>query len=463
MNHLRKKLILSVAAIGLLAGSSAYAETITQTIKAQFNSIKLKVNGQSVQADNILYDGTTYVPLRMTAELFGKKVDWNGDSNTANIRDAAPGEQYKIKDITFAEPYEIEYLRNGQSELKAYERRRESDHFQVYYHRDVTDDYAQTVLDEFEKAFRVYIEEMGIAYPLEGKLYIVIEPLSGENVGAAAATIGGSDGKLRFPEKVVMAPNVDRHVLGATIYHEFFHLLQQYYFYKSDSFFMIESVPSAAAYAVQPFGKHLEMDLEAYFTNPDYNISGERNGTVALIIYLHEAYGMSFKRLLEAEAIGYKDTEALRAVLAEKGVTLEEAYARFAAEVYRTNMLKLDSFASIRDRGIVASAAWNGASQTVSQNTKDRFFDRMVKRSGEPLTVNNLFGTDYVEITPQSNATLHLKLSNPNLLLQPIGIRADGSGELLDATIEKPQSYAKIVLAVTKIKNGSGRYSVELN
>lgn len=87
-----KGFIVGVIVTMMLTGV-AYAGGITKTIKAVFNSVNIAVNGQKVTADNILYEGTTYVPLRAISEMLGKDVVWDSSSNTANINDkgaAAP-------------------------------------------------------------------------------------------------------------------------------------------------------------------------------------------------------------------------------------------------------------------------------------------------------------------------------------------------------------------------------------
>lgn len=73
--------------VTVLLTSTALAEPVTKTIQVVFNKIKLEVNGTKVNADNILYEGTTYVPLRKVAEMLGKHVGWNAETNTAIISD----------------------------------------------------------------------------------------------------------------------------------------------------------------------------------------------------------------------------------------------------------------------------------------------------------------------------------------------------------------------------------------
>lgn len=71
----------------MIISNSTFASGFKGTIEVVFNSINLQINGQKVDADNILYKGTTYIPLRKAAEILGKEVVWNQTTNTANIID----------------------------------------------------------------------------------------------------------------------------------------------------------------------------------------------------------------------------------------------------------------------------------------------------------------------------------------------------------------------------------------
>lgn len=57
----------------------------TKTIDVLFNGVNIEVNGQKVVADNILYNGTTYVPLRVIAEMLDMGVGWIQQTNTATL------------------------------------------------------------------------------------------------------------------------------------------------------------------------------------------------------------------------------------------------------------------------------------------------------------------------------------------------------------------------------------------
>jgi len=73
--------------IMLLITGTVFAVPVTKTIEVVFNKVNLTVNGQKVTADNILYNGTTYVPIRATADALGKVVGWDPITNTASIND----------------------------------------------------------------------------------------------------------------------------------------------------------------------------------------------------------------------------------------------------------------------------------------------------------------------------------------------------------------------------------------
>lgn len=75
---------------GLLTGVAIlcvpiYADSIWETITVIMNGVEVKVDGQSVDAPNFVYNDTTYVPLRKVAEMLGQNVTWVEEENTAYI------------------------------------------------------------------------------------------------------------------------------------------------------------------------------------------------------------------------------------------------------------------------------------------------------------------------------------------------------------------------------------------
>lgn len=75
-------LIISIMFISTVVGAQ-----VKKNIEVVYNSVNITVNGNKITADNILYNGTTYVPLRAVAEALGKDVGWNQATYTASIND----------------------------------------------------------------------------------------------------------------------------------------------------------------------------------------------------------------------------------------------------------------------------------------------------------------------------------------------------------------------------------------
>jgi len=80
--------------------TAAYAAKESKNINVVFNGINIQVNGTNVNADNILYNGTTYAPLRKVAELCNKEVAWDAATNTANLIDKE-GSVVGITDVVY--------------------------------------------------------------------------------------------------------------------------------------------------------------------------------------------------------------------------------------------------------------------------------------------------------------------------------------------------------------------------
>lgn len=87
---LKGKILLITCVVILILSSVVYANStfVQQTINVVFNKVNISVNGEKVEADNILYNGTTYVPIRSVAEMLSKEVQWNNETKTVEIIDS---------------------------------------------------------------------------------------------------------------------------------------------------------------------------------------------------------------------------------------------------------------------------------------------------------------------------------------------------------------------------------------
>lgn len=67
-----------------------------QTISVQPNLINVIVNGEKLNVDNFLYNGTTYLPIRAVSEALGHNVDYDGETNTAYIGSERAGDKVSV-------------------------------------------------------------------------------------------------------------------------------------------------------------------------------------------------------------------------------------------------------------------------------------------------------------------------------------------------------------------------------
>lgn len=90
-------------ALGILIGSMmfpvvSFADTILEDISVSSNSVSVVANGAEVDADNFVYNGTTYVPLRACAEALNEEVTYEESTKTVIIGEDTRAEQASIQE-----------------------------------------------------------------------------------------------------------------------------------------------------------------------------------------------------------------------------------------------------------------------------------------------------------------------------------------------------------------------------
>jgi uncharacterized FlaG/YvyC family protein len=81
-----KKFLIGVL-IGclLMMTTPVLADSILQSIDVVLNGVNVQLEGEDVDVNSILYNGSTYLPMRKVAELVGKDIEWKQETMTANI------------------------------------------------------------------------------------------------------------------------------------------------------------------------------------------------------------------------------------------------------------------------------------------------------------------------------------------------------------------------------------------
>lgn len=84
-----KKFILGFISGAILFGAAGtFAADVWQSINVLPNTIKVIVDGKEVQADNFLYNDTTYLPIRAVSEALKMNVQYDNVTSTAIISNA---------------------------------------------------------------------------------------------------------------------------------------------------------------------------------------------------------------------------------------------------------------------------------------------------------------------------------------------------------------------------------------
>ncbi len=78
---------------------SALATNAEKQINVLLNSIHVTINGDRIGADNILYQGTAYLPLREISEKLGKTVRWDDHTRTVTISDSQKDDSPPIESV----------------------------------------------------------------------------------------------------------------------------------------------------------------------------------------------------------------------------------------------------------------------------------------------------------------------------------------------------------------------------
>lgn len=80
-----KSFIAGAMAGVLMISVPAIASTVMENIEVARNTIKVTVDGKNLSADNFIYNGTTYVPIRAVAESIGLGVEYDEENHVARI------------------------------------------------------------------------------------------------------------------------------------------------------------------------------------------------------------------------------------------------------------------------------------------------------------------------------------------------------------------------------------------
>lgn len=192
MNKKLKGLIIGSITTTMLMGSISMASDLKTNIDVLFNYVNLKVNGEMVDSDTVLYQGTTYVPLRSVSEMLDKNVDWDQETQTAMISDKIiEDDDYKNEQLEklgiIAYKIDDKYY-NLSHHLKVYENAIENlyvdDNSGIYALNDINSIFALTA---FVKIYNNHYESSASVNPTVNESIRFIQPYSYSEMGQRLA------------------------------------------------------------------------------------------------------------------------------------------------------------------------------------------------------------------------------------------------------------------------------------
>jgi len=113
--------LLGFLSASLLLTGVVYAASNTKNIEVIFNNIKVykdnvlcelkDANGSVIEP--FVYNGTTYLPVRATANLAGMDVTWNGETQSVCLWDENTANDTYLLDVCM--PYEVDFFHTHRS------------------------------------------------------------------------------------------------------------------------------------------------------------------------------------------------------------------------------------------------------------------------------------------------------------------------------------------------------------
>lgn len=113
--------ILSIVLISTQSFGIAQGAKFKRTLEAWYNTATIVVNGKEMSSDvkPFIVDGTTYVPLRMMAEIFDKDIHWDPTLERATVSDKPGTSVEELMSRVTSKEIEIVELNKRIDELEA--------------------------------------------------------------------------------------------------------------------------------------------------------------------------------------------------------------------------------------------------------------------------------------------------------------------------------------------------------
>ena len=118
----KKTIMLTLAALLIImsVASAGFASQNKKMLEAWYMNIKIRSNGQEVFTDTapFIVDGTTYVPVRMMANIFNKDIEWDPVNYIISVKDKPGSDLNYLNMQLYMKDNEIKYLEDKIKKLE---------------------------------------------------------------------------------------------------------------------------------------------------------------------------------------------------------------------------------------------------------------------------------------------------------------------------------------------------------
>jgi len=387
-----------------------------------------------------------------------------------------------------------------------------SEHFVVYYETSGTDavspDYARLVRDAFETAYEVLVDRYG--FPIvDARIEVEITSGDGTELGSEYLDEEGPAGPvpvITIATSGVIAeacssmyvPCTVEGLVRSTAAHELFHAVE-------DTLFLRRSNDISEAAFVEPFAvwaqegvypevnDYLEDALDFLLAPDSISFFSRTYDAGMFWVFIAARHGgaAAIARVME-ESVVYEGRYAIDAAFADQGLTFLDTWEEFAIAAgagdlpdqgvidrlveqappdVKTNVRPVAARLPV----LTYSGVWTGMAATIDapnvENTSPYDLWYRDDPPGTPLRVAHAYGIDYLSLTPTSPKGMEISFSGDRettfradvLTLTPDGYAVHPLTEEDPVEIESPESYAGILIVVTRAEAGSGDYSITLD
>lgn len=104
-----KKVLVTTLLMGTCFSAGIYASDGIEKVEAFLRSdFKVKVDGVDAKLVPLVYNSTTYLPLRTLAGMVGAEVNWDNATQTIYVNKRIPATPLPSDDLSYSEEFEIE-------------------------------------------------------------------------------------------------------------------------------------------------------------------------------------------------------------------------------------------------------------------------------------------------------------------------------------------------------------------